>query len=190
MPSLPTHFFVGAALGQAAGARLRGDWRFWIAAMVCSALPDADVIGFSFGIPYGALWGHRGLSHSIAFALVVGIAAGISLGGGLAQRAGQSILLFVITCSHGVLDAMTNGGLGVAFFSPFDTTRYFLPWRPILVSPLGLNRFISARGLSILLNEFVFVWLPAVVAGFVLNAWRRRQATLNLAKDEAKEAAE
>ncbi len=26
---------------------------------------------------------------------------------------------------------MTDGGLGVAFFSPFHTTRYFLPYRPI-----------------------------------------------------------
>src|SRR6267378_8050335 len=42
---------------------------------------------------------------------------------------------FLATASHGLLDAMTNGGLGVAFFAPFCDTRYFLPWQPIVVSP-------------------------------------------------------
>jgi len=40
---------------------------------------------------------------------------------------------------------MTKGGLGVAFFSPFDNSRYFLPWRPIRVSPIAIHRFFSAR---------------------------------------------
>jgi len=44
---------------------------------------------------------------------------------------------------------MTDGGMGVAFFSPFDTTRYFLPWRPILVSPISVMRFLSERGLAV-----------------------------------------
>jgi inner membrane protein len=53
--------------------------------------------------------------------------------------------LFLATASHGVLDAMTDGGLGVAFFSPFDNRRYFLPWRPIVVSPISIARFFSGR---------------------------------------------
>jgi hypothetical protein len=32
-----------------------------------------------------------------------------------------------VTASHGMLDAMTDGGLGVAFFAPFDNARYFFP---------------------------------------------------------------
>jgi hypothetical protein len=27
-------------------------------------------------------------------------------------------VLFVVTASHGILDAMTDGGLGIAFFAP------------------------------------------------------------------------
>lgn len=34
---------------------------------------------------------------------------------------------------------LTDGGLGVAFFSPFDNKRYFLPWRPIRVSPISVT---------------------------------------------------
>lgn len=172
MASIPTHFVVGAALGQAAGAELRGDWRFWASAIVCSALPDVDVIGFSFGVRYGDLWGHRGMTHSILFAAVVGVAAGIWFGGSWAARIGQSALFFLIMISHGLLDAMTNGGLGIAFFSPFDPTRYFLPWRPILVSPIGAG-FFSERGVAVLWSELTWVWPAAIVPGLVLYALRR-----------------
>jgi inner membrane protein len=172
MPSVPTHFLVGAVLGQAAGPRLRGDWRFWTAALVCSALPDVDVIGFSFGVPYGDLWGHRGITHSILFAAVAGILVGHWLGGSRTEKIGQSVLFFLIIASHGALDAMTNGGLGIAFFSPFDATRYFLPWRPILVSPIGAA-FFSSRGLAVIWSEMFWVWLPALAAGVILYSWRK-----------------
>jgi len=175
MPSVPTHFFVGVALGQGAGQPSRSDWRFWVLASACSALPDVDVIGFGFGVRYGDLWGHRGMTHSILFAAVIGIAAGMFLGGGRAEKVRQSLLMFSIILSHGVLDAMTDGGLGVAFFSPFDLERYFLPWRPILVSPLSTSRFFTTRGLEIVLNELFVVWMPMILLAFALCALRRRK---------------
>lgn len=172
MASIPTHFVMGAALGQAAGPQLRDDWRFWTAAIVCSALPDVDVIGFGFGVRYGDLWGHRGMTHSILFAVVIGVAVGLWLGGSWGAKVWQSLLVFLITISHGVLDSMTNGGLGIAFFSPFDPTRYFLPWRPILVSPIGAA-FFSGRGLAVLWSELIWVWPAAIVLGLALYALRR-----------------
>ena len=175
MPSLPTHLVVGFALGQSPLPRARVGLKFWLIAMACSALPDIDVVGFRFGIHYGDLWGHRGLTHSLLFALLVGITAGFLLGGNWGEKISQSILLFVITASHGVFDAMTNGGLGVAFLSPFNTRRYFLPWRPIQVSPIAAGRFVSARGMEILLNEMAIVWLPALLVGIVFFALRRWQ---------------
>jgi inner membrane protein len=63
---------------------------------------------------------------------------------------------------------MTDGGLGIAFFAPFDNTRYFLPFRPIKVSPIGLS-FFSARGLDVIRSELLWVCLPAaIIAGAVL----------------------
>jgi len=174
MPSLPTHLVVGFALGQSPSPRARVGLKFLLIAMACSALPDIDVVGFRFGIHYGDLWGHRGLTHSLLFALLVGTTVGFLLGGSWGKKISWSILLCVITASHGVLDAMTNGGLGVAFFSPFDTRRFFLPWRPIQVSPIGAGRFVSARGVEILLNEMAIVWLPALLVGmafFLLRRW-------------------
>ncbi|HWY42982.1 MAG TPA: metal-dependent hydrolase [Candidatus Sulfotelmatobacter sp.] len=173
MPSVPTHLLVGAALGQGAGEKARSEGRFWFLALFCSALPDADVVGFRFGIHYSDLWGHRGLTHSILFGAVVGIAVGMLLGGTWVERVGQGFLLFLITCSHGMFDAMTNGGLGIAFFSPFDTTRYFFSWRPIQVSPIGAGWFFSTRGVNILLNGALIVWLPMLVVGFAIYGLRR-----------------
>ncbi len=88
------------------------------------------------------------------------------------------------TASHGFLDAMTDGGLGVAFFSPFGTTRYFLPWRPIRVSPIGLTRFFSYRGIAVLQSELLWIWFPAIL--LIVSAWliRRRAAQASVAGAE------
>jgi inner membrane protein len=89
------------------------------------------------------------------------------------QRAVCWLYLFLATASHGILDAFTDGGLGVAFFSPFDSTRYFFPFRPIEVSPIGA-RFFSERGLSVFYNELAWVWLPCIV--FAITAFVVRAA--------------
>jgi inner membrane protein len=72
---------------------------------------------------------------------------------------------------------MTDGGLGVAFFSPFNTARYFLPWTPIRVSPIGLTRFFSYRGLAVIQSELLWIWLPSAL--LLLSAFliRRRVAS-------------
>lgn len=70
---------------------------------------------------------------------------------------------------------MTNGGLGVAFFSPFNTQRYFLPWRPIPVSPIAAGRFFSPRGWHILKNEIIWVWLPMLLLAAVMWVVRNRR---------------
>jgi inner membrane protein len=83
--------------------------------------------------------------------------------------------LFLATASHGVLDAMTNGGLGVAFFSPVDNRRYFLSWRPIRVSPIAFGRFFSQQGYLILKNELLWIWLPAGLFAVLVLMIRRPQ---------------
>jgi inner membrane protein len=65
---------------------------------------------------------------------------------------------------------MTDGGLGVAYFAPFSNARYFLPWRPIQVSPLSVAGFFSGGAPRILESEILWIWLPcaAVAVGGVL----------------------
>jgi inner membrane protein len=171
MASLITHAVAAAALGQAAPAPYRADRRFWAAAALCACLPDADVVGFRFGIQYGDLWGHRGMTHSLIFAALVGVVAALPFRAGW-RRGGWRLpaLLALITASHGVLDAFTDGGLGVAFFSPFDRARCFFPWRPIAVSPIGVKNFFTPRGLEVIWSEAGWVWLPSLALGAVLRA--------------------
>jgi inner membrane protein len=156
--------------------------RVWVTGALCSVVPDLDVIGFRFGIRYGDFWGHRGFTHSILFAaLLASIVVLLAFREGVPGlgRFALWVYFFAATVSHGLLDAMTDGGLGVAFFSPFNNNRYFLPWTPIRVSPIGADRFFSHRGLEVVRSELLWIWLP--VAVLLVSAWliRRRAARSN-----------
>ena len=182
MATVFTHALVAASLGQAGKADWRKDWRFWYLAVLCSILPDIDIIGFRLGVRYGDLWGHRGMTHSLLFAAIIAVIMALRFGPVGRDRWKLMLLLFVITASHGVLDAMTNGGLGVAFFSPFDTQRYFFLWTPIQVSPIGAGGFFTARGMDVIWSEIVWVWGPTVLIGIVIYALNNRHRDARLPK--------
>jgi inner membrane protein len=119
-----------------------------------SLLPDADVIAFRLGIPYHAPFGHRGASHSLVFALAAGMLGALFL-----RRYGWRFHVALLTAgavvaSHGLLDSLTDGGLGIALLWPFTSARYFAPWQPLPVAPIGA-RLVSARGLRVMLIELV-----------------------------------
>ena len=144
-----------------------------VAGALGSVVPDFDVAAFALGIPYEHALGHRGFSHSIVFALAFAALATALL------RANRASFAFIFLCtmSHAVLDACTDGGLGVAFFSPFSNERYFFPWTPIRVSPIGAG-FFSARGMETLGSELVWVWGPCVALaslGHAVLRGRRRE---------------
>jgi inner membrane protein len=173
MPTALSHAIVASSLGSWYRPALLA--RVWLAGMLCSALPDLDLVGFRFGVRYGDFLGHRGFTHSLLFAaLLSAVVTPLLLPRGVHDRGRLSIAfyLFLATASHGVLDAMTNGGLGVAFFSPFDLHRYFLPWRPIVVAPLGVSRFFSGWGWAVIKSEMLWVWLPAGACALVALAIR------------------
>lgn len=162
--------FGHAALGATLGKLLLPDrrhWPYWVAAALCAALPDVDSVGYRLGVPYDSLWGHRGLTHSLLAAVVVAVVgAALSQLARAASRpsAGRlALLLFLATASHGLLDAMTTGGLGVAFFSPWELKRYFFSFRPIKVSPISIRAFFNGRGLRVLASEAIWVGLPCLL---------------------------
>src|SRR5688500_14839877 len=132
---------------------------FWSA---LSFLPDADVIGFSLGVRYEDEWGHRGATHSFVFSLAVGAAIGLAAPLFRRQRLRTGVIATLVLASHALLDTLTNGGLGCALFWPFDRTRYFAPWTPIPVSPIGLS-FFSPYGLFVATTELLLfaplIWL-------------------------------
>jgi inner membrane protein len=174
MASAFSHAIVALVMGKAFQNK-ELSWRELLLGALCSVVPDLDVIGFYVGIQYGDVWGHRGLTHSVVFAaLLAGSLVALRYRGKPAVvMTGLFLYFFICAASHGVLDAMTDGGLGVAFFSPFDTTRYFFPMRPVLVSPIGVSEFFSAYGVRILVSEALWIWLPSCVAFVVLRAIQR-----------------
>lgn len=128
-----------------------------------SLIPDFDVIGFKLGIQYGDMLGHRGFSHSIIFAIIYALAViFLFFRKDFSINKGKLFMLFFISImSHNLLDMLTNGGLGVGLFIPFTSERYFFPYTPIEVSPIGKN-FFSGRGMAVLLNELYLVILPCL----------------------------
>lgn len=166
MASVFTHAFVAGTCASIYPKR-NLPLKFWLLGMFCSVIPDADVIGFDFGIHYGDPWGHRGASHSIVFAIglafLIMLVAFREIKFNSKQWWGFWSYFFLCTISHGILDAITNGGEGVGFFFPFDNTRYFFPWRPILVSPLGASNFFSDWGWKVVLSEWKTIWKPGLL---------------------------
>jgi inner membrane protein len=133
-----------------------------------SLLPDADVAGLAFGVRYGDPWGHRGATHSFAFAILCG-----AIVGGVAQLCrrpalASALLASLVLASHGLLDVLTDGGRGCALFWPFSDSRHFAPFRPIPVAPIGFA-FLSSRGLYVALVELV-IFAPV----FAYALWPRR----------------
>lgn len=162
MASFFSHPALPAALrlcGLKVGRKL-----FWLS-VVLTCLPDADVISFRLGIPYSSQWGHRGFTHSIAFA--IGLAGLCTLFHRLLHEKKHNVFIwtFLATLSHSVFDALTYGGLGVAFFWPINDERYFFPWTPVEVSPIGAAGFFSSRGMTVLLSELKWPWIPSLLLG-------------------------
>jgi inner membrane protein len=171
MPTLLSHPAVPLALGLGLGAR-RIPRRLLVAGVMASMLPDLDVAAFALHIPYAHAFGHRGASHSLFFALLLGLlalAAARWLG---SSKRSAFLFVFVAAASHGLLDMLTNGGLGVALWWPGSEQRLFFPWQVIEVSPIG-PRFFSGRGLEVLRSEFLWIWIPCACAGLLLFLGRR-----------------
>ena len=172
MPTVLGHTAAALALGMAFENE-RWPRRAYVIGAFCSILPDLDVIGLRLGVPYGSVFGHRGLSHSL---LAAGLLGGIALL--LCFRRKDWTLplatyLILATVSHGLLDAMTSGGMGVGFFAPLDDTRYFFPWHPIRVSPLALSRIFSTQFWAVLGSELRWIVLPAMLFALLVRVTQR-----------------
>jgi inner membrane protein len=142
MPSIITHSAVGVA-GATLFRSTTSKWKFWFFSIFCSIAPDGDVITFAFGVHYGDFFGHRGFIHSLFFAglLACVIVTLFFRNEHLSVKARLALAgyFFVLTASHSLLDALTSGGLGIALLSPFENRRFFFPFTPIQVSPIGIH---------------------------------------------------
>jgi inner membrane protein len=172
MASIITHPLVPLVAAAAAGTGLVS-WRLIILGIVFAIAPDFDVVAFRLDIPYESEWGHRGFTHSIAFALFCAVVITPFAPLLKARRLVIFLYLWVCMASHGVMDALTNAGLGVAFFWPFSQERFFFPVQPVDASPISVRRFLDGRGLEILQTEIIWLWFPLVAFGMTAFVLRR-----------------
>jgi len=133
MPSPVAHALAGLTLASAL-APSRAWRRLAIVSAVAAMLPDVDAVTRLTGSHDVAfLGGHRGFTHSIAFAVLAG---GVALVLPRARGSSRWLAFATIalaTLSHGVLDAFSwfERGWGVALLSPFTDRRFLAPWQPV-----------------------------------------------------------
>ena len=115
-----------------------------------AALPDVDAIGRPFGHgDIAALGGHRAVTHSVFFALAVAAVIALVTTRHEFESSRWRIGAYAaaVVLSHGLLDAFTTYGAGVAFLAPVSPQRWKSPWHPF----------------TDLTSEVVLIWLPAVL---------------------------
>jgi len=176
MPSLISHTVAGIAAGCAIKNE-KTPARLWFLSILSSLLPDADLIGYYFHVPYEHFFGHRGFFHSPFFGLLWSILL-VSLFFRKEKIFSKYwfryvLFFFTVTASHGLLDAFTDGGLGIALLSPLSNARYFFPWTPIVVSPLSIRMFFGDWGIAVIKSEALWVWLPSFLAVAMIRLIRK-----------------
>jgi inner membrane protein len=185
MPTVISHSLVAIVIGKVFSKST--GVKFWAFSIICVILPDIDVFLYIFDISHISMLEHRGIMHSMSFALVI---AFIIVTAGFREIKHFSkewwsffAYFFFIGLSHGILDAMTTGGQGVGFFMPFISTRYFFPIRPIRVSPFRLMHFFESEGGRILMSESFWIWLPSIAILCIIGLVKSEK-NLNLLKKE------
>jgi len=172
MPTVFTHAIVGLTASQLwlpneVQQNSRAKLFFTALSIALPIAPDFDFLLLPV-VRGGSLLDHRGLFHSIAFALVLGVFATAFMVRKVQAMKHRQLWLFayfsIVTASHGLLDSMTRGPQGVALFAPFDDHRYFFPIRPMLPSPIWPSQFLSRYGARVLGIEFLLVWTVCCAA--------------------------
>jgi len=145
--------------------------------VAASILPDLDIVGLIFGIPFQHFFGHRGFSHSPFFALAVALLSLLAWRKLGPSRSAVFGFVFISILSHGLLDAANHSIIGVAFLSPFSNERFLFPWQPIPVSKM--DRLLTFQGLIVVLVEAAWVWIPCLMIGLFCRLLRQAKAVPN-----------
>lgn len=109
MPTVLTHAVLGLAAVKALAPPVLS--RIWLAGILAGRLADFDTFGLLLGIPYAHPLGHRGLSHSLLFGMLLCmLLAAVFFYNLLRRERFRFGLVFSLASMlHGALDAMTNG---------------------------------------------------------------------------------
>jgi len=129
--------------------------------MALALLPDADLALVALGACDDGACGHRGASHSLLFAIAIGLCAGLA-----SRRLGWPVVRTVVAAtfavaSHAMLDAFGEGGRGLPLLWPLSDARFISPIRIFPDAPRGLA-LLSIPGAINVAIEFA-VFLPMML---------------------------
>ncbi|QIK78700.1 metal-dependent hydrolase [Sphingomonas piscis] len=165
MPTVITHALL-PLIGAAAVPQARLTRPLIMVGMAAAMLPDADLVSRWFGVPHAADFGHRGATHTLLFALLIGGAAALCF-----RKRRLSAFLFVMlsNLSHSLADMLTGGGKGIMLLWPMDHERWKFLVHPVQVSPIGLQGFESGAIWPVFASELMWLLLPAVLLAAFLR---------------------
>ncbi|MDT4954432.1 MAG: inner membrane protein [Acidobacteriota bacterium] len=161
MPLPIAHSLIGASVVTLCRPRspLKDDWRLFLFGAFLAVIPDFDFF-LIWGLHLSREW-HRGVSHSIFFALM--------LTGATLLVAGLSRTGIVLACgaaflSHGILDFLsTRQGMGVELLWPFSDDRLKLGVVGISEFSHGINLIELVKASLIELIIFAPILLGALL---------------------------
>jgi inner membrane protein len=150
--------------GRHAAGQRRCSWGTLLAFAGLAVLPDADVFLVALGTSDSGAVGHRGASHSLAFAVAIGLLFAVA-----ARRAGWPVLRTAVAgtlavASHALLDLLCASGRGLPLLWPFSATRFHCPLRIFPDAPRGM-KLLSRPGVMELVIEFA-LFLPMTIFAF------------------------
>ena len=165
MPLPVAHGLLGASL--VAAVHPQPTKRRFIPLVVGALLANAADFDFALVfILHSKAW-HRGFSHSLPLALVVGLIFVLFLG---RRRIRDAIAYGLAFASHGVLDYVTTKeGGGVELLWPFSSERLVCGWAGLSELPSRLPAVEIIKSLAV---EFaLFAPLLVLIAGLRKYAW-------------------
>ena len=182
-----THVALGAVVAHTAARRTLGT-RVLVVGAVAGALPDIDTFLSLSGDYFDELMLHRGITHSLFFAPVVGPLLGCALWrlerrGGTERLRAWIVALTLALLSHPLLDVTTS--YGIQLLQPFSDAR-FAVWAMPIIDPVYT---------LILLAGFLVAWrrpnwkaAPVVAlalsTGYLAYAWHLSEAAADTARAE------
>lgn len=185
-----THGLLGGIIGQAVGGRKLGMRAAALGAVV-GAFPDIDVVYGLFAVDDMAqLQWHRGLTHSLFFAPLIGTLFGWLFWRWRRSRgASEALLPWLAVCvlavlSHPLLDACTT--YGTQLLAPFSDRRF--AWNAVpIIEPIYTG--VLLLGLLVARYARTMGWLVALVAlvlssEYLLWGWTQNKQAIALARSQ------
>jgi inner membrane protein len=195
MPTTIAHTIAGYAAGDVTGGRrARPWWVILLLALLLANLPDVD---FLPGLLMGdARAFHRGATHTLLAAVVVGVVFALVAGRRERGYGRAFVFAFALYSSHLVLDAITpdtSGLAGIQLFWPFSDVFVSapIPLPPAIRTFIDLrlgdggstffSRLLSLRAIAVFLVDGL-IFAPLLLVPYALRR-SRAQATSTGALD-------